>query len=412
MAFVLANRVLETTTTTGTGAITLAGTSTGFQSFAAVGNGNVTFYTITNDTDWEVGSGTYFSSGPTLTRDAVLESSNNNQKVDWGAGEKQVFVTYPASQAVYTFPPNIVVPTPVTATGSLGSVGISVPILIDYLVVAGGGGGGGDEAGGGGGAGGYRASTALESIFQNYTVTVGAGGVGGLSDNIGTNGSNSLFSSITSVGGGYGGANGRSNVSQNDGANGGSGGGSAPPGASGSFNNDVGTGTTGQGNNGGRGYWRLNDYLNGGGGGGAGSAGQDSSTTSLGPAGGGGPGIESSITGTAVYYAGGGGGAGYSTRTLGGAGGLGGGGNGANYPSIGSSNTAGVANTGGGGAGGGELTSTLDGTNGGSGVVILKYPDSATISNPGGGLTFTTSTAVSGFKITTFTAGTGNVQFL
>jgi hypothetical protein len=48
---------------------------------------------------------------------------------------------------------------------------------------------------------------------------------------------------------------------------------------------------------------------------------------------------------------------------------------------------------------------------GGSGVVILKYPDTKTISNPGGGLTFTTSTAVSGYKITTFTAGTGNVQW-
>ena len=79
MSLVLANRVQETTTTTGTGAVTLAGTLTGFQSFSVIGNGNVTFYTITDDTNWEVGVGTYFSSGPILTRETVLESSNNNE---------------------------------------------------------------------------------------------------------------------------------------------------------------------------------------------------------------------------------------------------------------------------------------------------------------------------------------------
>lgn len=126
MAFVLANRVLETTTTTGTGAVTLGGTSTGFQSFSAVGNGNVTFYTITNDIDWEVGVGTYFSSGPTLTREEVYESSNNNELVNWGSGEKQVFVTYPASQAVYSLPNNVVAIGAVSGSGALGSVDVTL----------------------------------------------------------------------------------------------------------------------------------------------------------------------------------------------------------------------------------------------------------------------------------------------
>ena len=65
MALVLADRVKETTTTTGTGTITLAGASTGFQSFAVVGNGNTTYYTIAGQTgnEWEVGIGTYTSYG-------------------------------------------------------------------------------------------------------------------------------------------------------------------------------------------------------------------------------------------------------------------------------------------------------------------------------------------------------------
>lgn len=100
MALTLKDRVKETTTTTGTGTITLAGASTGFQSFAAVGDGNTTYYTITNGTDWEVGIGTYTSSGTTLSRDTILESSNSGNAVNWGAGTKDVFVTYPAEKSV------------------------------------------------------------------------------------------------------------------------------------------------------------------------------------------------------------------------------------------------------------------------------------------------------------------------
>ena len=107
MALTLKDRVKETTTTTGTGTITLAGASTGFQSFAAVGDGNTTYYTITNGTDWEVGIGTYTASGTTLSRDTILSSSNSGSAVDWGAGSKDVFVTYPAEKAVYAGGPGL-----------------------------------------------------------------------------------------------------------------------------------------------------------------------------------------------------------------------------------------------------------------------------------------------------------------
>jgi len=100
MAFVVKDRVKETTTTTGTGTLTLAGASTGFQSFSVIGNANSTYYTITDGTDWEVGIGTYTSSGTTLSRDTVLESSNSGNLVDWSAGSKDVFCTYPAERSV------------------------------------------------------------------------------------------------------------------------------------------------------------------------------------------------------------------------------------------------------------------------------------------------------------------------
>ena len=102
MALVLADRVKETTTTTGTGTVTLLGASTGFQSFAVVGNANTTYYAIVGQTgsEWEVGVGTYTSSGTTLARTAVLSSSNSGSAVNFSAGTKDVFVTYPASYSV------------------------------------------------------------------------------------------------------------------------------------------------------------------------------------------------------------------------------------------------------------------------------------------------------------------------
>jgi len=98
MAFVLADRVKETTTTTGTGTVTLLGASTGFQSFSAIGNANTTYYTIAGQStsEWEVGIGTYTSSGTTLARTTVISSSNAGALVNFSAGTKDVFVTYPA----------------------------------------------------------------------------------------------------------------------------------------------------------------------------------------------------------------------------------------------------------------------------------------------------------------------------
>lgn len=101
MALVVKDRVKETSTTTGTGTFTLDGAATGFQSFSVIGDGNTTYYTITNGTDWEVGIGTYTSSGTTLSRDTILESSNGGSAVNWGVGSKDVFVTYPAEKAIY-----------------------------------------------------------------------------------------------------------------------------------------------------------------------------------------------------------------------------------------------------------------------------------------------------------------------
>lgn len=103
MALVVKDRVKETTTTTGTGTITLAGASAGFQSFSVIGDANTTYYTIVDSATgaWEVGIGTYTSSGTTLSRTTILESSNAGSAVNFAAGSKDVFVTYPAERAVY-----------------------------------------------------------------------------------------------------------------------------------------------------------------------------------------------------------------------------------------------------------------------------------------------------------------------
>ena len=100
MALVVKDRVQETSTTTGTGTFTLAGAVSGFQSFSAIGNGNTTYYAIVGGTEWEVGLGTYTSSGTTLSRDTVLASSTGS-KVSFSAGTKNVFVTYPAGKSEY-----------------------------------------------------------------------------------------------------------------------------------------------------------------------------------------------------------------------------------------------------------------------------------------------------------------------
>ena len=226
----------------------------------------------------------------------------------------------------------------------------SQTLSCEYLVVAGGGGGGREQAG----AGGYRTGT-LSVTSGAKTVTIGAGGTGGVSaSKQGGNGGNSVFDSITSTGGGGGG--GYSGTGNTTGSSGGSGGGGA--GGNGSFAG--GAGTSGQGFAGGLGRSDGASYRTSGGGGGASAVGVDGAA---GPkSGNGGPGLV--FYGTA--YAGGGGGANYVQADIG-LGGSGGGGNGGYFNNQGA---AGLANTGGGAGGGGD---PYDGRAGGSGIVIVRY---------------------------------------
>ena len=107
MALALYDRVQETTTTSGTGSLTLLGAVSGFQSFAVVGDGNTCYYTITDTgvspNAWEVGIGTYSTSGPTLARTTVLSNSNGTTSpitLSSSATTKAVFLTYPAEKSV------------------------------------------------------------------------------------------------------------------------------------------------------------------------------------------------------------------------------------------------------------------------------------------------------------------------
>ena len=119
MALVLKDRVKETTTTTSTGTYTLGGAQVGYQSFSVVGDGNTTYYTVTDGTNWEVGIGTYTLSGTTLSRDTILASSNSGNAVSWSAGSKDVFLTYPAERSVYVDGSDIV---PATTASYVGNV--------------------------------------------------------------------------------------------------------------------------------------------------------------------------------------------------------------------------------------------------------------------------------------------------
>lgn len=254
---------------------------------------------------------------------------------------------------------------------SSGTFRPATALSCDYLVVAGGGAGSGDNnagsSGGGGGAGGYLTSiggSPLSLSTTNYTVTIGAGGAG--SRGTQSNGSSSVFSSITATGGGAGGIQ-----SSINGASGGSGGGGT---ASGSTSGTGGSASpSGQGNAGGNGvqasWWGT------GGGGGAGSVGGNGTggaSRSNSTGGAGGTGTSNSISGSAVTYAAGGGGGGFD---IGGTGGSSIGGNGASSTNGSSPRvaSAGVANTGSGGGGGSDGSTSATGASGGSGVVIIRY---------------------------------------
>ena len=254
---------------------------------------------------------------------------------------------------------------------------------VDYLVVAGGGGSGG----GGGGAGGYResfpnpATGGFSVTAQAYPITVGAGGTAG-APNAGANaagdGANSIFSTITSTGGGKGGKE------ITNGSNGGSGGGASGPGTSGGSGNTPPVSPS-QGNNGGTGSSPTPQATSGGGGGASQAGGNGSNPTGGGGAGG--NGTASTITGSPVTRAGGGGGGSrYSNsptqppyapvQASGGSGGGGAGGYGVTQgsptPQATQNGSNGTANTGG-GAGGASMGNSAPGGAGGSGVVIIRY---------------------------------------
>lgn len=101
MSLIVADRVQETTNTTGTGAYILGGASPGFQAFSVVtSNADTVYYSVTDNVDFEVGLGTYASSGNLISRTTVFSSSNSNNAVSWGVGTKNIFLTYPADKAV------------------------------------------------------------------------------------------------------------------------------------------------------------------------------------------------------------------------------------------------------------------------------------------------------------------------
>jgi hypothetical protein len=256
---------------------------------------------------------------------------------------------------------------------------VPVTYSIDFLVVAGGGGGGyGFYSGAGGGAGGYRTSTQTVTEGTVITVTVGNGGAGATSSTRSSGSDSSIsgsgLSTITSAGGGFAGGNGNNVTTA---GNGGSGGGTGSGGTVGSGNTP--STSPSQGNNGGSGSSSAPVYGSGGGGG-ANQVGGNGSSSAGGT---GGNGTQSSITGSSVYYAGGGGGSVYQSGPS--SGGLGGGGAGSFSQGV-----AGTANTGGGG-GGSERSPTVNGGNGGSGVVILSVPTANYSSTSTGSPTVTTS---------------------
>ncbi len=102
MALTVSDRIKETTTTTGTGTYTLGGAVTGFETFTAnLSNSDTTYYACTDGTDFEVGLGTFTSSGTTLARTTILSSSNSNNAVSWSSGTRTIFCTLPAAKTVF-----------------------------------------------------------------------------------------------------------------------------------------------------------------------------------------------------------------------------------------------------------------------------------------------------------------------
>ena len=169
MALVVYDRVQETTTTSGTGSVTLLGAVSGFQSFAVVGNSNTTYYTITDGAQWEVGIGTYSTSGPTLARTTILSNSNGNTSpITLSGGLAQVFVTYTAEKSVNLDASGNVTPLGTIASGtwqgttvgvSYGGTGVTASSGVNSVVLR-------DSNG----------NTQINNMIPGWTSTVSAAG--------------------------------------------------------------------------------------------------------------------------------------------------------------------------------------------------------------------------------------------
>ena len=148
MAFAIADRVQETSTTTGTGTIVLSGAVTGYQTFAVIGDNNTTYYAIADQVgaNWEVGIGTYYLANTSLSRTTILASSNANTAVPFSAGSKSVFVTYPAERAIYANSSNITTITNLVSSNVLATGG-----TLDNVIIG--------------------ATTATNASFTNLTLT-------------------------------------------------------------------------------------------------------------------------------------------------------------------------------------------------------------------------------------------------
>jgi len=319
------------------------------------------------------------------------------------------------------------------------------PFNASVLIVAGGGATAYSAGNGGGGGGGVLEGTLSLTPSTNYTLQVGAGGtISAVYGNPGNNGADSNFdmsasggNTFTAVGGGKGGGcsicgSGTASGAGSSGGSGGGGGGSTNNASCNSGNCTGGTSSqtsisplTGYGNSGGANISGFTGCYIGAGGGGAGGAGTSITSSTAGNGGSGhistiitttmataGDGVNAigEVVGSDVYYAAGGGGGVDSPCTVAGTGGLGGGGNGSLNSAA---PTAGSPNTGGGGGGGGYV-----GTAGGSGVLIIKYPDSQTLTvSSSSGLTHTLDTSsISNFKVSMFTLsgssnGTATINF-
>ena len=333
-------------------------TGAGFAADAAVtiGGSAANIATRTGTTQITATAGTMATSG---LKDVVVTNPATNPITSAALINGFTYMVYAAggtdsgSYRIHTF-------------NSGGTLQVETGGNVDYLVVAGGGGGGAWVGGGGGGGGMLSGSTSVSP--GPITVTVGAGGKGALNPggytqlpgtNSAANGGNSVFGSITAIGGGHGGS-----WSAEAATTGGSGGGSG-------YCCSFAAGISGQGNSGysgasGIGYGGYNE----GGGGGAGEA------AVIG--GNGGAGLGSFISGSLVYYAGGGGAGSHNPGYTPSSGGIGGGHGG--YVATTSEVPAATANLGGGGGGNGRSGGEQSwGGYGGSGIVIVRYPINASL---------------------------------